>query len=218
MGVTTGRRARSVQDKQQRIFAAAAELFAELGFERVTTQAVSERADIAAGTLFRYASSKAELLLMVYNEELRSALGQGERAASALDDPAEAIFAMVRPIIEASFRSPENSMAYQRELMFGPQDDRYRSEALALVARLEERVAQRLSDSLGAADDDGALLAARTIFAVTDLAIASSVTRMHPDRDPLADLRGQIGQVVTGYGLAARGGGKPHEDSSATPR
>ena len=62
-----GRRERAKQDKRARIFAAAAALFAEHGFERVTTQQIADRADVGAGTLFQYASTKGELFLMVYN-------------------------------------------------------------------------------------------------------------------------------------------------------
>ena len=77
-----GRRARNMRDKQDRIFRAAAELFAERGFEDVSTGQVSERADVAIGTVFRYASSKGELLLMVLNDMLRTALEAGaERGA-----------------------------------------------------------------------------------------------------------------------------------------
>ena len=59
------RRDRNMRDKRDRIFRAAAELFAERGFAAVTTQEVSDRADVAAGTLFRYAATKSELLLMI---------------------------------------------------------------------------------------------------------------------------------------------------------
>jgi AcrR family transcriptional regulator len=59
-------------DKHKRIFAAATVLFDEHGFEAVTTQQISDRADVAAGTLFRYASTRGELLLMVYNAQFRA--------------------------------------------------------------------------------------------------------------------------------------------------
>ena len=68
-----GRRDRNMQDKHGRIFQAAAALFEAHGYAGVTTQAISERADVGAGTLFRYASSKDELLLMVLNQALRAA-------------------------------------------------------------------------------------------------------------------------------------------------
>lgn len=44
---------------------AARELFAEHGVSGVTTQQVADRADIAIGTLYLHASTKAELLILV---------------------------------------------------------------------------------------------------------------------------------------------------------
>ena len=43
------------------------ELFAEHGVGGVTTQQVADRADVTIGTLYLYASTKAELLIMVQN-------------------------------------------------------------------------------------------------------------------------------------------------------
>ena len=60
-----GRRERPKQDKQERIMTAARELFAERGVSGVTTQRIADRADVAIGSLYRYASTKAELLIMV---------------------------------------------------------------------------------------------------------------------------------------------------------
>ena len=59
-----GRRERAKQDKRERSMAAARELFAELGVGEVTTQQVADRADVAIGTLYLNASTKAELLIM----------------------------------------------------------------------------------------------------------------------------------------------------------
>jgi len=63
-----GRRDRAKQDKHERIMTAARDLFAEQGVSGVTTQQIADRADVAIGTLYRYASTKARLLIMVQNE------------------------------------------------------------------------------------------------------------------------------------------------------
>ncbi|GAB2563415.1 TetR/AcrR family transcriptional regulator [Nocardia heshunensis] len=199
------RRQRTMLDKQSRIFEAAAALFAERGFEGVTTQQISDRADIAAGTLFRYAASKGELLLMVYNEELRTALEQGAAAARARPEPAEAVFAMVSPLLRAAAQRPENTIVYQRELLFGAPTDKYRSEGLALVARLEAMIAERLVAEIsgGAGDSEShtqpARVAGRSIFAVVHLALVQPATGAHPGHDAMADLRAQIDQIIAGY-------------------
>ncbi|MFE3190903.1 TetR/AcrR family transcriptional regulator [Nocardia sp. NPDC059240] len=200
-----GRRQRTMLDKQSRIFEAAAALFAEYGFEGVTTQQISDRADIAAGTLFRYAASKGELLLMVYNEELRIALEDGTAAARTRTEPAEAVFAMVSPLLRAAARRPENTIVYQRELLFGAPTDRYRSEGLALVARLETMIAERLVAEMPGGGSDSeqytqqARIAGRSIFAVVHLALVQPSTGAHPGHDAVADLRAQIDQIIAGY-------------------
>lgn len=69
-----GRRERAKQAKRERITTAARELFAEHGVSGVTTQQITHRADVANGTLYLYASTKAELLIMVQNEKFAAAM------------------------------------------------------------------------------------------------------------------------------------------------
>lgn len=66
----TGRRERNKQEKRARIIAAAKELFGRKGFADTTTQEIAERADIGTGTLFLYAKSKEELLVMVFSDDM----------------------------------------------------------------------------------------------------------------------------------------------------
>lgn len=196
----SGRRARNMRDKHDRIFRAAADLFAERGFESVSTGQVSDRADVAAGTVFRYASTKGELLLMVLNEELRAALDVGATRAAATTDTAEAVYRMVLPLLEYAQANPENGNAYHRELLFGGSDDHYRAEGLALVAELQDRIAERLvADADGVVEPDRAMLTANMIFAVTALAIARASTGAHPQRDSFDDVRTQVRIAVNGY-------------------
>ncbi|NNH74663.1 TetR/AcrR family transcriptional regulator [Nocardia uniformis] len=195
-------------DKQSRIFDAAYSLFAEYGFESVTTQQISDRAEIAAGTLFRYAASKGELLLMVYNAEFTAALEAGERVSRLQADPVEAVVALVRPTLEAAADHVENAVAYQRELLFGSPAEKYRADGLALVARLEADIAERLIATAGGHGLDGpqleeqARLAGRSVFAALHLALAQPATGAHPGPDAAADLRGQISQIVAGFHTA----------------
>ncbi|WP_405133153.1 TetR/AcrR family transcriptional regulator [Nocardia sp. NBC_01388] len=200
-----GRRVRGMLDKQDRIFEAAAALFAEHGFAQVTTQQISDRADIAAGTLFRYASSKGELLLMVYNADFRAALDLADRRLRDYTEPAEAVIEIISPTVRAAGRNAENTVAYQRELLFGSPAEKYRAEGLALVARLEAMVAERLTGAARARGLDSELLeehsrlAGRSVFAVLHLALARPATGAHAEYDPLADLRAQICQIVAGF-------------------
>jgi TetR/AcrR family transcriptional regulator, cholesterol catabolism regulator len=70
------RRQRARRDKQQRIVQAAAELFRAQGFDATTTDQIAERADVAKGTIFRYAPTKAHLLALVYEQDLEQIVGR----------------------------------------------------------------------------------------------------------------------------------------------
>jgi AcrR family transcriptional regulator len=200
---TGGRRERSMQDKQVRIFEAATALFTERGFDAVGTQEIAERADVAVGTVFRYASSKAELLLMVYNRELRDAIDTGLRAAAA--DPVESVNVLVQAVLASSARNPANVVAYQRELLFGSATDEHRTAGLALVGELEDAIASRLTTAARSAGVDGEPVlregqrAARTVFAALALLLAEPSTGAHPGADPIEELRGQVTQIVRGF-------------------
>ena len=208
LAVRPGRRDRNMQDKHSRIFRAAAELFEKSGFASVTTQAISERADVAAGTLFRYAASKEELLLVVLNQALCAALAEGAAQAHALSDPVDAVVAMDAPILQLGGRHAENLAVYQRQLMFGPSGDKYRLEGLALLADLEAAVAARLVQQAVErglpAHQESARVASILIFGAAHLAVSRASTGAHPDHAPMDDLRAQVRQVVDGYfvGLA----------------
>ncbi len=65
-----GRRERNKLQKRTRIVAAARELFERQGFAVTTTQQIAEAADIGTGTLFLYAKSKEDLLIMVFKDEM----------------------------------------------------------------------------------------------------------------------------------------------------
>lgn len=198
-----GRRDRNMREKRERIFQAAEALFEERGFDGVTTQAISNLADIGAGTLFRYAASKNELLLLVYNEKFRGALEVGAERAGRARNATDAVVEMIAPLMELARTSSENGMIYQRELLFGSPNETHRLEGLAIIADLERAIATRLCsqatrDGLSV-DENAARLASSSIFAATHLAIARRSTAAHPDHDAMTDLRGQITQIVSGF-------------------
>jgi AcrR family transcriptional regulator len=140
----TGRRERNKQDKLDRIMAAATALFAEHGVGDVTTQQIADRADIGTGTLFLYAKTKGELLLMVQNSLYAEALAKGKAAASDVREPARALMALLEPIIHCNRAQVENGRTYLRELAFGEPSEPHRAAALAIVAETSEAIASTL--------------------------------------------------------------------------
>lgn len=210
VGEPRGRRGLHMQEKRTRIFEAAAALFNEHGFDAVTTQQVADRADVAAGTVFRYASSKGELLLMVYNESLREAIKTGRQAADRISDPTDATIALIDPVIAFTGEHPQNSVLYQRELLFGAPNLAYRAEGIGLAGELESAIAQRLvfaAQARGAPTallERGAARAARNVFAALSLFVAQPSTGVQWGNNDGEELHGQIAQIVLGY-LASAG-------------
>src|SRR6202167_4537765 len=65
-----GRIERSKRDKLERIKRAARKLFGRKGFEATTTREIAAAGDIGAGTLFVYAGTKEDLLVLIFREEI----------------------------------------------------------------------------------------------------------------------------------------------------
>lgn len=74
------RRERNKLEKRARLLQAARGLFAAKGFDGTTMQEIAAAADLGAGTIYLYAPSKDDLLVMVCCEDLHAAF---ERAAAA---------------------------------------------------------------------------------------------------------------------------------------
>jgi len=199
--VAMGRRAGNKQDKQQRIFDAASTLFNEQGYSSVTTQMVADLADVGTGTLFRYASSKAELLMMVMNEQMRLDTRQGIRASSSEASPAEAIMTLLAPQIRVSLAYPENTAVYQREILFGAEQGRYRTEAVARISELENAIGDILAGFARTRQvRDGVDLpgAARTAFATMHMELIRISLGLEDPQTLPAILRSHVDVLLYG--------------------
>jgi AcrR family transcriptional regulator len=191
--IAPGRRERNKQEKLGRILAAASELFAEHGADEVTTQQIADRADIGAGTLFLYAKSKGELLLMVQNAHYVEALIRGRAAAEPVADTLDAVMALMQPIVECNREHPENGRTYLREMVFGDSDETHHAEAVRIAGESEEALADLLGRDLGKAE---AAAFARVASALMFVSMASA-----PGSDPaveqiLFDIRRQLAAVL----------------------
>lgn len=197
-------------DKSRRILSAAADLFDEHGYAGVTTQQIAERADVAAGTVFRYADSKAELLLAVFNERIAAAVDEGARTAASCTDPVDAVTALLEPLLQSAARTPFDTAIYQRELMFGDRGasgiGRYRREGLCVIDDLEARIAEAIEPYAAGVP---ARVAARSIFAATHIFLVQPSLGLGHDA---AGLRAQIAQIIAGARTEA------HTHAATPPR
>ena len=135
-----GRRERNKQAKLERIMTAASELFAEHGVDEVTTQQIADKADIGTGTLFLYAKTKGELLLLVQNAQYAAALERGRASAETIPDVLDAVLSIVQPIVQCNRAQIDNGRTYLREMVFGDPEEPHHGEALAIAAQTEEAI------------------------------------------------------------------------------
>jgi TetR/AcrR family transcriptional regulator len=186
-----GRRERNKQQKLDRITAAARELFTEYGVDEVTTQQVADKADVGTGTLFLYAKTKAELLLLVHNMKYGEALDRGIRDAEHSPDVLDGIMAIIRPIIECNRIQIENGRTYLKEIVFGDPAEPHHAEALALTARTEAAIVAVLgrSEQLFARDP---VKLARIISAIMFISMTVTVNSGLTDAQVGDEIRDQI--------------------------
>lgn len=190
-----GRRERNKQEKLNRIIAAAAELFAAHGVDDVTTQQIADKADIGTGTLFLYAKSKGELLLLVQNSSYAEALVQGRSAAQGIADALDAVMAIVRPVVECNRAQIDNGRTYLREMVFGDPEEPHHRDALALAAQTEEAIATVLRRDERVTPGDAAALA-RTVSAIMFLSMAATINIARSTDEILEEIRSQVRVVL----------------------
>jgi AcrR family transcriptional regulator len=194
MSVTSrsvGRRERNKQQKLDRITAAARELFTEHGVDEVTTQQIADKADIGTGTLFLYAKTKSELLLLVQNSSYADALTRGRVAAESTTDVLEAVIAIVRPVVECNRTQIDNGRTYLREIVFGDPEEPHHRDALALTVQTEEAIAAVLQRDESVSARDAATLA-HIVSAIMLLSMAATTNIASTVDDIVQDIEHQV--------------------------
>lgn len=192
---TVGRRERNKQEKLDRITAAASELFSQRGVDEVTTQQIADKADIGTGTLFLYAKTKGELLLLVQNASYADALVRGHAAAASTPDTLDAVMAIVRPVVECNRTQIDNGRTYLREIVFGDPQEPHHRNALTLTGQTEEAIATVLRRDQRINPNDAATLA-HIVSAIMFISMAATINITHSVDEILGEIRRQVQVLV----------------------
>lgn len=190
-----GRRERNKQAKLERITAAASELFAAYGVDEVTTQQIAEAADIGTGTLFLYARTKGELLLLVQNVKYAAALDRGRAAAAGADNALDGVLALLTPVVECNRVQVDNGRTYLREVVFGDPTEPHHADALAIVGQTEQATAEILTRRAGLDEAEASTLAG-VISAILFLTMASSAHVSSSVPEIIQAIRAQVASVL----------------------
>lgn len=198
MSVTSppvGRRERNKQEKRERIMAAAGALFAERGVDDVTTQEIADAADIGTGTLFLYAKTKGELLLLVQNAHYSRALEEGRNAAAAASGAVDGVLALLAPVVACNRTQVDNGRTYLREMLFGDSGEPHHAEALRVAGETEQTLADLIVARAGRSEAD-AHVVARVISSGLLVTMASAPTTDTSVDDILAAVRTQVEAIL----------------------
>jgi AcrR family transcriptional regulator len=182
------RRERARQAKRRRIAQAASELFHTQGYDATTTEQVAERADIAKGTLFLYARTKARLLLLVYETEIEAAVEEAF-GDIYMDAPVAATLAA---LFRRFFRLYEGDIDLARRfiqelMLLTPEEGPVISTTQRFLARLARLIRAWQDAGLVAADVD-AMLAAQTSFALYSAVLLGWLSQQIPSAEARDDL------------------------------
>jgi AcrR family transcriptional regulator len=162
-----GLRERKKRLTREAIFAAAARLFAERGFENVTVAQIADAANVSVKTLFSYIGAKEELLLSgrpTVLDDIVVAVSNRKLGQTPLVATAQALLAAVNDT------DPTRSLeGFQRLISSGP-------AARAQVRARWEDTESRLADVLTSRSDGLAERAARRLTAAQIMVLVRTVT------------------------------------------
>jgi AcrR family transcriptional regulator len=167
-----------------RLIAAARELIEEGGFANASVVAITSRAGLAAGTLYRHFGSKEELFVELLRDACEHELEAMAQAAARLAPGAsesERVVELLLTFARRALRAPQLAWA----LLAEPVDERVERERLAYRARYRQLAARVLAAAIAAGElpeQDAELTAAALVGAcgealVGPLAPASIVAR-----------------------------------------
>lgn len=144
-----GVRERKQAERRARVVDAAMALAREGGYDAVQMREVSARADVALGTIYRYFSSKDEILsegLVTWVEHLRDRLARrARRGATAVDQAVDAM--------RAAARVDDDNVAMLRALMTAMASPS--PSVSASATRLHELMESIVREAIGPTPPDG---------------------------------------------------------------
>jgi AcrR family transcriptional regulator len=200
--VALSRREQNKQEKRGRIIAAARALFTHKGFEATTTQEIAEAAGVAAGTVFTYAKTKDDLLILVFHDEMMEVVEKAYRTSRKQEGLLEQSLAFFDALVAYHLRDPTLAHALMRQLGFVDSADQR-----ALVAELMRTLLGRLAQLVELAKAGGEVAAstpvtasARSLFAIYYLHLGAMLSGYFDRGRFDRVLRIDLGLLLTGLG------------------
>jgi len=195
-----GRREQNKLEKRGRITSAARALFRHKGFEATTAQEIADAAGVASGTVFTYAKTKDDLLIMVFHDEILEVVERAYDAARREHELLDQVVAFFETLVAYHERDLPLARLLMRQLGYVSSVDQ-REMVIDLMTILLRRLAQLVErakrrDEVALASP--LLESARSLFAIyyyhLGMMLNGYTERAQFDRA----LRGGLGLLLTG--------------------
>lgn len=192
---------RRLAEREQAILAAARDLAAERGMAAVQIAAVAERACIAAGTVYRYFPSKADLVAALVHAVAAREVAAVRAAGEAAPGPLSAIAATIAGFAARALSARRLIWAVFAEPLDAEPDGARVEFRQALAAELETRIRSAIAGGL-LPQQDARVAAAAVIGALVEGLIGPLAPRQEGPGAAHAAV-----QMATLFGLRALGVG-----------
>lgn len=147
-------RALNYGEKQDSILNAAAELFGQHGFERVSMASVASACGVSKASLYHYYDSKESLLDDMIMRHLERLIASVSAASAASREPRDRLLAMVSAVLQSYQNDVDQHRVQQRcqaSMSMGKQDTMKALEKI-LVQQFAEILRQTVPNLQGRAD------------------------------------------------------------------
>jgi TetR/AcrR family transcriptional regulator, cholesterol catabolism regulator len=139
------------RERRKRILDATLALASKGGYDAVQMRTVSERADVALGTLYRYFPSKIHLLVAALTEEMDQIQDKLDRRPIPGDTPAERMLFVLKRVTRNMQRDPMLTEAMTRAFMFA--DPSAAVEVNMVAQQMTRMFTRAMHDGEPSADD-----------------------------------------------------------------
>jgi AcrR family transcriptional regulator len=197
-----GRREQNKLEKRGRIIAAARALFTHKGFDATTSQEIADAAGVASGTVFTYAKTKDDLLILVFHDEMMEVVESAYAAARGSEGLLDQAITFFNTLVAYHERDLPLAHALMRQLGYVGS-----AEQRAMVSELMTSLLGRLALLVQAAKDEGrvdvasALIpSARSLFAIYYLHLGSLLSGYFDRAQFDRALRTDLGLLLRGLG------------------
>lgn len=199
-GLVQSRREQNKLEKRGRIIGAARALFSVKGFDAATIQEIAEAAGIATSTVFLYAKTKDDLLILVFHDEMLEVVEDAYAAACKQGGLLDQVIVFFETMVVYHERDLPLARALMRQLGYVTGDDQR-----TLVRELMRSVYGKLALLVEAAKGKGAIAAsspllasARSLFAIYYLHLGGMLNG-YIDREQFdRDLRTELELLMRG--------------------